>query len=105
MSEQIGQFRAFLFFSAMVAASIFSYFSGFAIGNSTGFANGYSKGQVDLALEIQAVLNEKINENTEIKTYRHFKDIKDITLYAATINGVKTIATWEEQREHGPSPD
>lgn len=100
MPEQIGRFKVLSFCALMFIASISSYFAGDARGNQTGFTNGYSKGQVDLALEIQAALNERVNKETERKTYHHFKDIKDITLYVVTINNVKTIATWEEQREN-----
>ena len=103
MPEKIGKFRVLLFCALVVVASTGSYLAGDARGSRTGFATGYSKGQLDLALEIQAVLNERINGQT--KTYHHFKDIKDVTLYVVTIEGVRTIATWENQRENRPTSD
>lgn len=105
MPDKIGKFRVLLFCALVVVASTVSYLAGDARGSRTGFATGYSKGQLDLALEIQAVLNERINGQTETKTYHHFKDIKDITLYVVTIEGVRTIATWKNQRENRPTSD
>lgn len=100
MPKKIAKFRVFLFCALVVVASTFSYFAGDARGSRTGFSTGYSKGQIDLALEIQKTLNNKINGQTETKTYHHFKDIKDITLYVVTIGGVRTIASWEKLREN-----
>jgi hypothetical protein len=80
-----------------LAASGVSYHLGETRGIQSGFAEGYTKGQVDFAAEIYSALNETIDTKSVPQTYRHFKDVKDITLYVVTRNGVKTIAVWKAE--------
>ena len=78
--------------ASVAAASFhFGYKEGFAVGST----NGYSKGQVDLALEVTKEIGETVNNEKELEDYKHFKDIHDITLYIFEKNGVKTVAIWE----------
>jgi hypothetical protein len=96
MPKQINKLQAALLLVLVLAVSIFSYYAGQTRGGQAGFINGYSKGQVDLAVEIQAALNETVDAESDKRTYNHFKDIKDITLYVTTKNGVKTLASWKK---------
>jgi len=60
-----------------------------------GYSEGYTKGAVDLVLDITNETGIRINEKTPKEKYYHFKEIKDITLYIYEKNGVKTIGRWE----------
>lgn len=78
-----------------VAAYQFGYKEGFDIGHR----GGYTKGQVDLALDLTREINEVVNKKTFNDHYKHFRDIDDISLYIYEKNGLKTIATWNSKTE------
>jgi hypothetical protein len=99
MPKQINKSQSALLLVLVLAVSGISYYVGKARGDQAGFINGYSKGQVDLAVEIQAALNETVDAESDKRAYNHFKDIKDITLYIVTRNNVKTLASWKKRTE------
>lgn len=85
-------------FICVVFLCLFSYFAGKKNGQETGISLGYLNGQVDLALAIKANLNETIGPESDVQSYRHFKNIKDMTLYVVMKNDVKTIAFWKSEK-------
>lgn len=82
----------------VVFLCLLSYFAGMKNGQEIGISLGYLNGQVDLALEIKANLNEAIGVESDARSYRHFKNIKDMTLYIVMKNNVNTIALWEGEK-------
>ncbi len=80
----------------LTISSFVSYKVAYNKGFELGSLNGYSKGQVDLSLDIAKEIDEKVGKKTTSDSYYHFKDIHDITLYIYTKNGVKTVAIWDD---------
>lgn len=80
----------------VVAGLMFmSYNIGRRHGEHFGRNQGYVNGQLDLVEAIHRELGYSVTEETYTQSYKHFRDVKYVSLYILEKNGVKTIAVWE----------
>lgn len=83
----------FLCAASFVGGAVF----GKKYGYDYAFRQGFTVGQIELTKEIADTTEQeqKISKEEWNKNCQHMKDLKDMSLFVCTINGVKTIALYD----------
>ena len=79
----------------LYGACQFSYNLGHQDGFEFGYPHAYTKGQVDLMLDLQKEIGMTVNKFSDKKDFNYFGSISDISVYIYEQENCKTVAIWE----------
>lgn len=83
----------------VVSLCLGSAFAGALLGKSLddkhAYNQGYARGLLVMANDMATATDETVNSATMTDDYEHFANIKHMSFYILTKNGVKTIAKYE----------